>query len=576
MMNNFSRSDILPLIACLLMPFVLGINAYTVANHSTYILPGIMQAEPTLWAFDWYTQVNVHYHILFTYLISMLQQLGVLTPGLLLLQYTFVAATCWLLYKLVQSVTAHAQAIFYLLLAIFVVCDGTISVGLSYLLSDGIQPSSIAAFGFLWAIVLFIQEKYVKSSVALFIFASFHVNFLLLAFPYFGLAHIFLGKKYLLRRLFEQFTLPLISFLCFVPLILNAQGVTVSSEELKLAYQLMYKVRAAHHYDLASIVLRLIHLSLILSITWVMSAKLIKSGKYKAVNTLWLSGVALFLFSILEALLVGNVFIQRLFIWRLAPYTLMLSYLLILLSVPVASNHEGTHKIAIKSWAFLALCLCCLLLVIFYAVMPKQVYLAPVAALIITALGMSVTASRLGNLIQRMLTRHFVKLSFALLLIVAASASLNSCKFYWLKHCDKEKLALFTAMKANMDINAIALTPPRLESARLLSQRAIVIDWKDVPLVPQLTLEWFERLQMVTSTTGDSPEQFTHLVRKKQLDEFYHRMDGAQLRRIQQRYDVHYLVVDNRYNAKTLKSLKWLENVYNNKNYTLYKINARN
>jgi len=57
---------------------------------------------------------------------------------------------------------------------------------------------------------------------------------------------------------------------------------------------------------------------------------------------------------------------------------------------------------------------------------------------------------------------------------------------------------LYRWLREESPKDAIYLTPPDLEGARFLGQRAIVVDWKAVPLIPTELLGWYERLCDVT------------------------------------------------------------------------------
>jgi hypothetical protein len=57
---------------------------------------------------------------------------------------------------------------------------------------------------------------------------------------------------------------------------------------------------------------------------------------------------------------------------------------------------------------------------------------------------------------------------------------------------------LYRWLREESPKDAVYLTPPDLEGTRYLGQRAIVVDWKAVPLIPTELLGWYERLCDVT------------------------------------------------------------------------------
>jgi len=66
---------------------------------------------------------------------------------------------------------------------------------------------------------------------------------------------------------------------------------------------------------------------------------------------------------------------------------------------------------------------------------------------------------------------------------------------------------LYRWLRERSPKDAVYLTPPDLEGTRYLGQRAIVVDWKAVPLIPTELLGWYERLCDVTgrhvTSSGD-------------------------------------------------------------------------
>ena len=57
---------------------------------------------------------------------------------------------------------------------------------------------------------------------------------------------------------------------------------------------------------------------------------------------------------------------------------------------------------------------------------------------------------------------------------------------------------LYRWLREKSPKDAVYLTPPDMEGTRFMGQRAIVVDWKAVPLIPTELLGWYERLCDVT------------------------------------------------------------------------------
>ena len=61
---------------------------------------------------------------------------------------------------------------------------------------------------------------------------------------------------------------------------------------------------------------------------------------------------------------------------------------------------------------------------------------------------------------------------------------------------------LYAWMRGSSPKDALFLTPPGVETMRFHGQRAIVVDWKSNPIVPEEVLEWHQRLKDVTGRPG--------------------------------------------------------------------------
>ncbi len=92
---------------------------------------------------------------------------------------------------------------------------------------------------------------------------------------------------------------------------------------------------------------------------------------------------------------------------------------------------------------------------------------------------------------------------------------------------------LYRWLREKSPKDAVYLTPPDLEDARFWGQRAIVVDWKAVPLIPTELLDWYERLCDVTGRrvngTGDLGG--------------YNTLDGERLALVVSKYHPDYLVL---------------------------------
>jgi hypothetical protein len=119
---------------------------------------------------------------------------------------------------------------------------------------------------------------------------------------------------------------------------------------------------------------------------------------------------------------------------------------------------------------------------------------------------------------------------------------------------------LYRWLREESPKDAIYLTPPDLEGARFLGQRAIVVDWKAVPLIPTELLGWYERLCDVTGREVKNSGDLGG----------YHSMDPERLSLIVRKYHPDYLVL-RRGGERRFADLPV---VYQNSGYSVLKIAA--
>jgi hypothetical protein len=122
----------------------------------------------------------------------------------------------------------------------------------------------------------------------------------------------------------------------------------------------------------------------------------------------------------------------------------------------------------------------------------------------------------------------------------------------------RANLDLYRWLRESSPRDAIYLTPPDLDGARFLGQRAIVVDWKAVPLMPRELLVWYERLCDVTGRhvagTGDLSG--------------YHAMDAQRLALLETKYHPDYVVL----RRGTERRFPAFPVVYQNGGYSVLKI----
>jgi len=146
-------------------------------------------------------------------------------------------------------------------------------------------------------------------------------------------------------------------------------------------------------------------------------------------------------------------------------------------------------------------------------------------------------ASLVGELKQLLIFCPLLLGAYQLYRVVPDKLETARAKSTLLKEDGGRNDELYRWLREKSPKDAIYLTPPDLEGARFLGQRAIVVDWKAVPLIPTELLEWYERLCDVTGRevkgSGDmagygsiDPERLARIVNKYHPDYIVLRRGG--------------------------------------------------
>ncbi len=98
----------------------------------------------------------------------------------------------------------------------------------------------------------------------------------------------------------------------------------------------------------------------------------------------------------------------------------------------------------------------------------------------------------------------------------------------------KDEWALYDWMRTQTPRSALFLTPPDMEAFRLLSERAIVVNWKGVPAIPSELIDWLGRLRDVSGRPN---------LRTMEELAGYDSLDAERLERLRRRYGFDYVVV---------------------------------
>ena len=509
--------------------------SYGIDNQNTYLIKGLTRIHPGLLKHDWFASSTIHYHSSFVMITVLAAMTGYIGWTMALLNWILIATAFWSVYRLfVLLLPTHGKTGFYLL-AGFVLLDRTWSAGGSFIHHAIFQPSSLAATLTLVAILFFVQARYLLSGIALALAGFFHTNFLLLGFPYWGVAHLLLGRDRFFPRILQQHGLSLILLIVQLPFLIKmGHGLNV-----ELSRHIFLVIRSPHHY------LPLTYLREFLPLMgWGMLGLVsigriqIEDGLHRRFWALYFSFLFLLLGATLLTTAVFVPFVSQLYFWRMAPFFVVLAQVsFITYCITAWGVKEATEK-RISVLDVMAL-LFGFLLIAWYNMSAFKILhyrtLLTFGGLLLLMIGpilewrqrstfVGVRSAWIGGLALAWLAILF-PLSYGS--FIQHSSLLNGSP-------GEQEKALY-AWGRQSPLDSIFLISPDMEDFRLQTERAVVVDWKSTPIDPDGLIEWYRRVGDVAGN---------HQV--KSLEEAVKGYAGITQKRIlelQQKYQANFVVV---------------------------------
>ncbi len=572
-MQNFAESALgrrlelgLVALTCLAFAASYGFN-YGVDNQVVYLLKSLTLVDRGLLRSDWYTSHSTQYHPTFAYFAALLLALRRDGWGIALAQCAVIAAGTFVIYRIVRVLAGARQALaaFWFLLAVMFITR-TSGVMASYVFDFILQPSTLGSLGLVVAIYYFMEERWLASGIGLACSGAFHVNYLLLAYPVFGLAHLLLGTRGLWPRLKAQLGPPVLVTIAVLPM-LRASATAKGAQQ---AQDILFNVRSPHHYAPAArernFMPGVAYVLLGIGAGW----PLLRTAAGKRLGAL-LAGFSTLIW--VGTLLTTWIVIPRitqLFVWRFAPFADLLFQLLAVCGL--AQLLAKPSRIRLYPGALLGVCAAGVgVLGLFLrtkddAPLPKLVLGYCALALVVWGVdaGLGLLGSRVPARLRAGMGHVFawsgVPLALAALLFAARPTltTIPERSTLLLKPHSDLLFSLYDWIAQNTPRDAILLTPPDLDGMRLHGKRAIVVDWKAAPILPRDLLEWHARMSAVTGRNVTGAHDMAG----------YSALSPDQVLAVARRYGASF-VVERRGNAARLSDFPV---VYQNPAYAVLKV----
>lgn len=520
-----------------LTAIVIGLS-YGSGNQNTYLIHGLTQINPNFLSGDWFAHSTHHYHDKFSYILIVVNRLGLpinisLTVIEVLLRMTALAV----IYKILCLTTnAHAFLSFMIVL-VLVILERTQSVAGSYIFDTVLEPSSFGSILSLVGFLFFLQGRYFISGASIALAGYMHTNFLLLGFVYLGIAHVVLGVEGLTKRLAVQFFPMLVVLAADLPFLLSM----ISSENGEKATYIFQFVRSPHHY-VPSYYLGDFVLFAGWSILGLTSLKLIaiENGLKRRLVGLYSALLSTIVVSTLLTTIVFIPMVSKLFFWRMAPFSVLLSQILFVTAIvsQAFSDKRETAVHFMTTLLFLSLGY----LFIFRWYLHKYGLNSNKTLLLVGLVCFCGVLFLRTFIIARInsicLSKNAISAACIgmLSLILAHEFSSSFCRHSTLLngHPGKSESELYQWVKTT-EVSAIFLIPPEPENFRLHGERAIIADWKSTPVDPSGLIEWYKRIQDITGLTD--------IKSSKHVNEAYLHANIERVLFLKEKYGINYAVL---------------------------------
>ena len=545
-----------------------GFN-YGFDNQLVYFVKSLALTNHALFKNDWFTNHTTHYHRTFIYLGALLIKLNARGWGVAIAQFVSVFLGGLCLYRTVKRVAGPPLALsaFLILLGMLFVTR-TSSVGASYLFDTIFQPSTLGALGSVAATWLFIEERWFESGIALALGGIFHANYLVLAYPIFGLAHLALGFRDLKQRLIWQFAPLLAATIAMSPLLISASRVPPSAD----AVDILFRIRSPHHYNpvryernfMPFVAWQVVGIGSGWLLQRTPNGRRLGAVLTGLMITIW---TGTFLTTFIDIPKVAQIFV-----WRFAPNVEILCQILIACALAQALARPALTRAYPRVAIGLIFAGIGIFGLFFHAKEGAQV--PRILLGFLAAATLARVLDLLLDLVNRLWPRGKPIVSEVKQVLALSPLAVGAIVLYmqgpvrivdaWQRSTlvkddeGRANLDLYRWMRESSPRDGIFLTPPDLDGARFLGQRAIVVDWKAVPLIPTELVVWYERLCDVTGRRIAGSGDLNG----------YHTMDPPRLAAIVAKYHADYVVL-RRGGERRFPNLA---TVYQNGAYTVLKI----
>jgi hypothetical protein len=548
--QHFSR--LLPILLGVAITLTLRGYQFGGGNHTVYLIAPLRQVHPELLHNDWWTTHTLQYHVAFTQLTAALMRLHIVEPVFL----TFYLAMVVLLHigwlRIATALGLDARTYLLSVLLYYLSAGGTGLGSYQFLQDSSFLPGNVANIAFLWGITFWMEGRWRPSAFAFALASLFHLNHALLALVFWPAAILFQPKHRLFTRPLDAvagFALILLLALPnLVPAFQAAFG-GVAKIPLKEFVDLYVHLRHPHHYDPLTW-----PLALWVSFLWPIPLAVIAyrvRAPSSALSRAAFAFTFFIAFQIIALVFAGIFFISepliQMSLFRFSVYAKLLACIgaaaFLLDPALLARRALRPILLALPALALIVLLILRLARPTSTAGIFIQANLPPLL-LFIALLTISVIYILRSSAIRHFPSSILVPILLAVLLLawhrwLGLQLTLND-------DGDRDYLAVCAWARDHTPVDAVFVVPPNEQLFRYHAQRAIVVNFKNVPQLSSEMPQWKERLEAILDEPLSAlPRRFD--LAHAAIAARYDSLPADQLSRVAGRYGARYVVTVRRF-----------------------------
>lgn len=149
------------------------------SNHAVYLLAALRVDDPTLLANDWWVNSTLQYHVLFTHLCAVLMRWHVI-ESTFLIGYITLAVLLHVAWLRIARALGASDGAYLFSVVLYYLLAGGLGLGVYRFLQDScFLPSNISNVALLWAIYFYMAGRLGAAGLCVGVAGAFHLNYAL-------------------------------------------------------------------------------------------------------------------------------------------------------------------------------------------------------------------------------------------------------------------------------------------------------------------------------------------------------------------------------------------------------------